>query len=355
MQELDFKNKARYENALISDNIRFFNLYERAARILIHEYSPDKFTRFGPSTSQQAHILIAGFGSLGQALLLQAGKLYHFAGRTKLRATVIHNDGTAVTGFLRTYPAIEEVADVHFAEQKDVNIRNLREHTGNKDVHVIFICSENDSFALDIYNMLNVLISSARMVICQEKDRGFLRRIKHANVSHFDIDEETLNISSIVKDDLDAQAIQVHHSYQLKESDNLDEKVKELKKLTRQDWDKLPERTKNQNRGQADHIPVKLRTAGFQIAAMVGDEKPGDLDVNADMLELLAEMEHRRWNAEQLLNGWIHGKKRNNELKIHDNIVPYEELSEEIKKYDRDAVLNIPVILAAVGLKVIKL
>ncbi|RLD25339.1 MAG: Ryanodine receptor Ryr, partial [Bacteroidetes bacterium] len=66
------------------------------------------------------------------------------------------------------------------------------------------------------------------------------------------------------------------------------------------------------------------------------------------------EVEHRRWNAEQLLNGWVYGEMRNNELKIHDNIVPYAELTDRIKQYDRDAVINIPVILAAVKLKIDK-
>jgi len=73
-----------------------------------------------------------------------------------------------------------------------------------------------------------------------------------------------------------------------------------------------------------------------------------------ELVELLAEVEHRRWNAEQLLNGWIYGKERNNALKIHDNIVPYKKLSEPIKDYDRDAVINIPLILASVGLLVKK-
>ena len=40
-------------------------------------------------------------------------------------------------------------------------------------------------------------------------------------------------------------------------------------------------------------------------------------------------------------------------LKIHDNIVPYSELEERIKDYDREVVQNIPLILASVGLKIV--
>ncbi len=83
------------------------------------------------------------------------------------------------------------------------------------------------------------------------------------------------------------------------------------------------------------------------------DEILSSFPDDEDMLELLAEMEHRRWNAEMLLNGWIYGEVRNEALKIHDNIIPYSKLEDPIKKYDREAVQNIPLILASVGLKVV--
>jgi hypothetical protein len=48
-------------------------------------------------------------------------------------------------------------------------------------------------------------------------------------------------------------------------------------------------------------------------------------------------MEHERWAAPLWMAGWTAGK-RNDELKIHPNLVPYEELDEGTQKYDIEQV-----------------
>ena len=353
LQELDFDDKASENHQIFWDNIHFFNIYERAARMLIHEYAPDKFACFDNNSKAQAHILIAGFGALGQAILLQAGKMYHFANRNKLKATILFSDNEELERFKETYQGINKVIDLNFIEQKKVNERNIKEQSGNTDIQVIFVCVEDDLVAFDAYNKMNQLIPKSHLIICHEKADSFLKRIERNNVHHFKINDETLKMHSIVKDDIDTQAMKVHSMYQFKEL-KIDEKLKELKKLTHQDWEKLTERTKNQNRNQADHIMIKLRAAGCITVPFEENEALYDFTSDMELVELLAEVEHRRWNVEQLLSGWIYGKERNNALKIHDNIVPYKKLSELIKDYDRDAVINIPLILASVGLQVKK-
>lgn len=354
LQELDFDDKASESHAIFWDNIYFFNVYERAARILIQKYSPDTFTHFDQDSTVQAHIIIAGFNTMGQALLLQAGKLCHFANRNNLKATIIHTNSEEVESFTDTFPGIKEVVDLDFIEQKNINERNSEKLIGNTDIHMIFICADDDLVALDAFNKLSILIPKTNLVICHEKTDNFLNRIKRSNVHHFYINDETLIISSIVKDDIDKQAIIIHGSYMLREEDNDDDKVKELKKLTHQKWEKLTEQTKNQNRNQADHIMIKLRIAGCFVSTLIDNEELYNFISDDKMVELLAEVEHRRWNADQLINGWIYGKERKNDLKIHNSIISYEKLTDKVKQYDRDAILNIPLILAAVGLKVVK-
>lgn len=53
------------------------------------------------------------------------------------------------------------------------------------------------------------------------------------------------------------------------------------------------------------------------------------------ILEYLAEAEHNRWMAERIISGWSYNKSRDNNLKLHHNIVPYNELDEGTKMYDR--------------------
>jgi hypothetical protein len=51
----------------------------------------------------------------------------------------------------------------------------------------------------------------------------------------------------------------------------------------------------------------------------------------------MARREHDRWMAERLVSGWRPtepGEKRNNDLMIHDKIVPWDALSEADKNND---------------------
>jgi hypothetical protein len=64
-------------------------------------------------------------------------------------------------------------------------------------------------------------------------------------------------------------------------------------------------------------------------------------------VELMAEMEHRRWNAERWLAGWRYGTPSNKARRINENLVPWDDLPDSIKKYDRETVQDIP---ALVGL-----
>jgi len=355
LQDLDFDDKASNNYKIFGHKINYFSIYDRAARLIVQEYAPDKNfpSDFLKNSKIQAHILIAGFEALGQALLLQAGRLYHFANRNKLKATVIYNHIEEVEQFTKTYPEVEKVIDLNFFPLNEINKRNIHKKTELSKIHTIYICSIDETEAIEAYNKVSLLMPKTELVFCHENPDDFSERINRAK--HFNLNDTVLKIDTIVKENIDKQAMLIHQSYQFEENSNNDEKSKKLKEMTRQEWKKLPERTKNQNRNQAEHIDIKLRAADCKAnpETNIDMELLYDFESDRKMLEILAEVEHRRWNAEQHLNGWIQGE-RNNELKIHNNIVPYSILDESTKQYDRNAVINIPLLLSNIGLKVKK-
>jgi hypothetical protein len=71
-------------------------------------------------------------------------------------------------------------------------------------------------------------------------------------------------------------------------------------------------------------------------------------------VEKLAKAEHRRWMNERTAKGWRHGAMRDNERKLHPDLVEWEYLSEDSRDKDRSAVRAIPEHLAAAGLQIIK-
>jgi len=55
----------------------------------------------------------------------------------------------------------------------------------------------------------------------------------------------------------------------------------------------------------------------------------------AALLEKLAENTHEVWSAGRLRDGWSYGPNRDDATKKHPGLVPYDELSEGEKEYDR--------------------
>ncbi len=54
-----------------------------------------------------------------------------------------------------------------------------------------------------------------------------------------------------------------------------------------------------------------------------------------ELSEKLAENVHEVWAAGRIADGWQYGEERDDERKLHPCIVPYDELSEVEKDYDR--------------------
>ncbi len=58
------------------------------------------------------------------------------------------------------------------------------------------------------------------------------------------------------------------------------------------------------------------------------------------LTELLAENTHDVWARERMAQGWVYGPKRDDELRQHPCLIPYKDLSETEKQYDRNAALE---------------
>ena len=53
------------------------------------------------------------------------------------------------------------------------------------------------------------------------------------------------------------------------------------------------------------------------------------------LVEKMSKNVHEVWSETRIKQGWTYGEQRNDELKTHPCLVPYEELPEEEKEYDR--------------------
>ncbi len=71
-----------------------------------------------------------------------------------------------------------------------------------------------------------------------------------------------------------------------------------------------------------------------------------------DLVEQLAEITHDNWVRQRLADGWTHGQRRDDLLKEHPCIVPYDDLPESEKEYDRKISLGVVQGMLALGYRV---
>ena len=118
-------------------------------------------------------------------------------------------------------------------------------------------------------------------------------------------------------------------------------------------WEELLEHFKESNRQQADHIPTKLRRIGCGFGPPQGNQ-PVQVELTSAEIEILAEMEHDRYVAERRLAGFTLGA-RNSEQKTSPYLIPWQELPDEVKEWDRQTVEAIPELVARAGFEIYRL
>ena len=70
--------------------------------------------------------------------------------------------------------------------------------------------------------------------------------------------------------------------------------------------------------------------------------------------ELLAKNTHEVWAAARISEGWSYGEKRDDEKKLHPCLVPYDELPENEKDYDRRTSLETLRLIMKLGYRITK-
>ena len=73
-------------------------------------------------------------------------------------------------------------------------------------------------------------------------------------------------------------------------------------------------------------------------------ELPEDI---LQLVEQLAQNVHDQWALLRIKEGWVYGEKRDDILKHHPCLVPYDQLPENEKEYDKKmAIENLKTILS---------
>ena len=92
-----------------------------------------------------------------------------------------------------------------------------------------------------------------------------------------------------------------------------------------------------------EYIPIPVDTGHIQL--------PKELEY---LVEEMAKNVHEVWSKTRIEQGWTYGEKRDDALKQHPCLVPYEELPEEEKVYDRNSSVETLKLIMKLGFKISK-
>lgn len=92
-----------------------------------------------------------------------------------------------------------------------------------------------------------------------------------------------------------------------------------------------------------EYIPNPLDTSDVKL--------PNELET---LVEQMAKNVHEVWAETRIKQGWTYGEQRDDKLKTHPCLVPYEELPEDEKEYDRNTALGTLKLITKLGFRIIK-
>lgn len=91
------------------------------------------------------------------------------------------------------------------------------------------------------------------------------------------------------------------------------------------------------------YVPQPMDTSDVQL--------PQELN---ELVEKMARNVHEVWAQSRISQGWTWGPERSDALKHHPCLVPYEDLPEVEKAYDRDTALGTLKLICKLGFKITK-
>ncbi len=179
-----------------------------------------------------------------------------------------------------------------------------------------------------------------------EKHEGLIVLPKDADTIVAFINDQ--NDSPLYESDFESIAREIHNHY-------LEEEIKNGKTASDSmaPWELLPETYKASNRNQAAFWMFNLLSNGFGFRGGQPSEIV-PITFTDDEIERLSKLEHGRWSLNRLKDGWVYSPEKYPQQKKTPWLIGWNDLLEEIREYDRNAVRQIPALLAGLGFEIIR-
>jgi hypothetical protein len=332
-------------------HLEFFNIYERGARGLLAESRE-------VMDGEPDCVLVVGVGQLGLALVSQLGR-ERAAGAeedgSKLRVHLVDREAQARVQLLADrYRRLLDVCEL-VPHELDVESpafdRLLTGGSSLDNVDVAFVCFDSDT--LTIAAALNLLEQArGRFTVVarvSERSEGIAGMIERAQSRYAErvafrpltVAERASRAEFALEGMRGQLARRIHETYR---ADNPGGPYDVA-------WGDLSEEGRERNRRHAASISAQLEAVGYRLGPLIDWGEPL-VELAPDEVERMSRSEHERWLAERQDAGWRYAHDRDDDARLHPDLVPWDELPEERRQINRRLVRARPALLAGVGIQV---
>ncbi len=360
----------RLDRAEPASSLRAFSYAGGVARQVLLAHPPYLLARRYTAPAQ--HILIVGFGAVGQAI---AREFLVTSVAMQPEAMMITAVDPAMdrlaAEFSARHPGLQDHVDLALLDgdlclDDDVLLGKLAQRTLTAAICAVYVAIDEASLPLSLGVALKDRaerfgLFRAPIFLCAEHGAGDPpvrhgagltgggeEEARHASLLHdlritsFGSWRAALDGAGLFDDVIDDHPRRLHEGYR----QHIAKTDPSASGPSLQPWETLPDRYRVANRRTAAHIRAKLDAAGFDLdawlkqaeAGRAAHELPSGTDAMANLsrqqLDALGALEHRRWVLDRVLNGWRYGPVRNEAARIHPDLKPGHELDEAGREKD---------------------
>ncbi len=285
--------------------ITLFDKAEACARLFWNDH---------PLQQNEQTVLLIGCQNYGGALL-EHGLVSGVRGTKYPVHWHIFGDHTAWR--TKHYQLISNLSLAGFGENAD----SLTFHSGewNADPQLvlkadrIILCSDSETENADLAKTIRRLYATRAKLYIRMRDQ-------FADETVFGMQSQLLTDKYVVQNLLFSTAMTLHNIYRA----GADYPV--------ETWDQLSWFKKQSNIAAADHIPTKLALLlGDAHKGLTADNCRKAYDIfakrNLQDAEYYRKTEHLRWNRFHLLHNWCYAPVRNDSLRHHPMLLPFDKLT----------------------------
>ncbi|HEY1735100.1 MAG TPA: RyR domain-containing protein, partial [Methylovirgula sp.] len=319
--------------------------------------------------AKRVHILIVGFGHFGRVLLDEAVQDSIAGTLEKPTVTILDRDAERLArAFGREKPAHGMAADIAFIafDSEHQNLNDLFDPTeGMQALHArdaaaavttVAFCLPTDSANValamslrDLRRRSGRLFAPVFMYMRAPEASVFFNADRDRVVDPFDsivpirLSREALAIEILAEGERDRLAKHLHTSFRALSGEE---------QSANASWTALAETYRRANRHAADHMAAKLWSLGL---ATERHSTESGLSIDAAWersvekrlrdLEHVARLEHRRWIADRVMEGWTFAKTRDDDRRHHPDLVPFEDISIKEQNKDRDQIAQLQIFM----------